>query len=413
MKVRMGLLILFALALAATAQDTLLDADAFDTASFGRSLEKSKSDETKNNLEYFKGVFFVSEASGNHTVEGGAQGADARCYGKAFVKASKADVGALFLGYNFNYFLFASASGEPYRSLYRLQSPDPSFIKTALSEFHLSFDIRKKVFVRAGTQLISWGATYFWTPEDFINRQKAMAAVVSVVDVRAGKPGLRIHVPVRSMNVFLFTDLSEVTARGAAGSLGGAAQAWRIDGTVGGVQLGTVGYVSKNSPGHLGFDATGRAFGTDIYGEWALTFTNDLRSAPDQAVCVGGSKIFGSERNWTGRVELYYNDKGYRDVALSTLSPGAFVPFYSGKYYCYGEVTGTNLLGSILAISMFGYGNLGDGSYATTLQATLDLPGVLPFTVFGKYFGGGNDREFTSLTGGPALGGGLRLRADF
>jgi hypothetical protein len=410
---RIGLLVFYVLYLTAAAQDTLLDADAFDTASFGQSIEKSARDETKNKLEYLKGVFFVGEASGNNTVKGGAYGADARFYGKAFVKASKADVGALFLAYNFNYFLFASASGEPYRALYRLQSPDPSFIKTALSEFHLSFDISKKVFIRAGTQLISWGATYFWTPVDFINRQKAMAAVVSVVDVRAGKPGLRIHVPVRSMNIFLFTDLSEVTAKGAAGSMGDAAQAWRIDGIFGGVQLGTVGYISKNSPERIGFDATGNLYGIDIYGEWALTFTNDLRSAPDQALCAGGSKLFGRERNWTGRIEVYYNDKGYRDVALSSLSPGAFVPYYSGKYYCYGEVTGTNLLGSVLAISMFGYSNLGDGSFSTTLQATIDLPGVLPFTVFGRYAGGASDREFTSMTGGPALGGGVRIRADF
>ncbi len=410
---RIGGLVFYALYLAAAAQDTLLDADAFDTASFGQSLNKSARDETKNKLEYLKGVFFVGEASGNKTVEGGAQGADAKFYGKAFVKASKADVGALFLGYNFNYFLFASASGEPYRSLYRLQSPDPSFIRTALSEFHLSFDVKKKVFVRAGTQLISWGATYFWTPEDFINRQKAMAEVISVVDVRAGKPGLRIHVPVRSMNVVLFTDLSEVTAKGASGSMEDAAQAWRIDGTVGGVQLGTVGYYSRNSPQRLGFDATGKLFGTDIYAECALTFTDELRSAPDVALCAGGAKLFGRERNWTGRMELFFNEGGYQDIALSSLPRGAFEPFYSGKYYCYGEITGTNLLGSVLAVSMFGYGNLGDGSFSTTLQATLDLPGVLPFTAFGRYAGGAGDREFTGMTGGPALGGGVRIRADF
>jgi hypothetical protein len=407
--------LLSVMALASAAQDSsaLSDDEALSAGGFDRAIAAGAAADSTNKLEYLKGVFFVSEASGNRTFKSGDQGSDARFYGKAFVKASKADIGALFLGYNFNYFIFASAGGEPYRTVYRLQSPDPSGLKAALSEFHLSFDVKKKVFVRAGSQLISWGATYFWTPVDFINRQKALASVISVVDVRAGKPGVRVHVPMNSMNVFLFTDFSGVTAKGTAGDMADAAQAWRVDGTFGGVQLGTVGYIAKNSPTHIGFDATGRKFGTDLYGECALTFTNDLRSTPDIALCAGGAKQFGSERNWTARAEIYYNETGYQDVALSKLPPGAFAQFYSGKYYCYGEVTGVNLLKSMLAISAFGYGNVGDGSFSTTLQLTLDLPGVLPFTVFGRYFGGQKDREFTSLTGGQALGGGVRIRADF
>ena len=408
-----GILGLAAISLSAQDSLSLSDDEALSAVGFDQAVAEGASSDSANKLEYLKGVFFVSEASGNHTLKSGCQGLDARFYGKAFVKASKADVGALFLGCNFNYFLFASAKGEPYSTLYRLQSPDPSFVKTILSELHLSFDVKKKVFIRAGTQLISWGATYFWTPVDFINRQKVLASIISVVDIRSGKPGVRIHVPLRSINVFLFTDLSGVTAKGAAGEIDDAAQAWRIDGTVGGVQLGAVGYISRNSPEHIGFDATGRMFGTDLYGECAFAFTNDLHSAPDLSLCAGGAKQFGRERNWTARAEIYYNDKGYQDVALSTLPSGTFTQFYSGRYYCYGEVTGTNLLGSVLAISAFGYGNLGDGSFSATLQLTFDFPGVLPFTVFGRYAGGANDREFTSFTGGPALGGGLRIRADF
>jgi hypothetical protein len=179
------------------------------------------------------------------------------------------------------------------------------------------------------------------------------------------------------------------------------------------VRFGTVGYVSPGLPEHIGFDATGRLLGTDLYGECALTFTDALRSAPEAALSAGGSRLFGRERNWTVRAEGYYNHQGFGDTALSKLVPGSFTPFYSGKYYAYAELTGINLIRTTTAVSWFGFANLADGSFSTTLQFTLDLPGVLPFTVYGRYYGGKEDREFTQAFGGQATGGGLRIRADF
>jgi hypothetical protein len=414
---RRGILLVTAFllySLGVAGQDTLSDVDIFSTEAFDQALSDSKVTDSANRLEYLPGVFFVAEGSGYRAHSVAATSSDARFFGKAFVKASKADIGALFLGYNFYYFLYASADDPGMAALYALQSPDPAAIRATLSECHISFDVRKKVFIRVGNQLVKWGATYFWTPVDFINRQKEQAAILSVVDRRAGKPGMRVHIPISSMNLFLFTDVSRVVANHAVGDIAKTVgQAWRFDGVFGGVQLGTVGYISPDLPEQLGFDATGRLLGTDLYGECALTFVNALESAPEIALSAGGSRLFGKERNWTARAEGYYNHQGYGDTALSTLLPGSFTPFYSSRYYAYAELTGVNLIRTTTAVSLFGFANVADRSYSTTLQFTFDLPGVLPFTVYGRYYGGREDREFTRAFGGQATGGGVRIRADF
>jgi hypothetical protein len=400
--------------LAIAAQDTLSDDDIFSTEGFDQAVSESKVTDSANRLEYLPGVFFVAEGSGYRAIEGAATSSDARFFGKAFVKASKADIGALFFGYNFNYFLYASADDPAMAAFYSLQSPDPTTVSASLSEFHFSFDVRKRVFVRVGSQLIKWGATFFWTPVDFINRQREQATILSIVDQRTGKPGLRLHIPLGSMNLFYFGDASRVVVNGTPGKISETiGQALRFDGVWGGVRFGTVGYVSPGLPEHIGFDATGRLLGTDLYGECALTFTDALRSAPEAALSAGGSRLFGQERNWTIRAEGYYNHQGFGDTALSKLVPGSFTSFYSGKYYAYAELTGINLIRTTAAVSLFGFANLADGSFSTTLQFTIDLPGVVPFTVYGRYYGGGEDREFTQAFGGQAAGGGLRIRADF
>lgn len=389
------------------------DDDALNAAAFDMSLTNSKAADEKNKLEYLPGLFFVSEAAGYYTPGDGRYGSDTRFYGKAFIKATKADVGSLYLAGNFNYFLYAAANSTVFRTLYQIQTPDPTAISAQLAEFHYSFDIAKLVFFRVGSQLISWGPAYFWSPEDFINRQKSLAAVVSVVDVRSGKPGVRIHIPLQPVNIFLFTDLSSVVQDGKAMDLAETiAQGWHIDATLFGVNFATTGYVTKNAPAQIGFDATGNFMTADVYGELAFTLTNQGSSSVGAAGTVGIVKVFGEEQNWTVRGEFYYNDRGYGDTALSSLTPGTFTPFYSGKYYAYAEVSGTKLFGSVLGVSIFGFMNIADRSYSATAQCSFTFPGIVPFSVFARYYGGADDREFTSAYGGQALQIGARIRIE-
>jgi hypothetical protein len=407
------ILALVSLHLYANTRDTLSDDAAFDSNVFDTALAKGVVTDQINKLEYLPGLFFVSETNVYNALTDAGYGSDTRFYGKGFIKVTKGDIGSLFFGCNFNYFLYTSANNERFRTFYQRQSPDPKKIALSLSELHFSFDIQKRIFIRFGKQIIGWGSSYFWSPEDFINLQKSQPSVISVVDVRSGKPGLRVHIPISSANLFLFTDFSSVASDTMGRSLSKTiAQAWRLDGTLSGVNIGTVGYISGNGPAHIGFDATGNAFATDIYGEAALNFLSN-RSAPAYAFSIGASHLFGQEKNWTCRGEFYYNDTGYTDTRISELPPGSFTPFYSGKYYAYIELSGVNLFSSLFNLSAYGFINLADLSYSPTLQGTFTLPRLVPVTIFARYFGGKNDREFTSVYGGTAWQCGLRIMAEF
>lgn len=406
------LLLLLSLHAVAGALDTLSDDAAFDTGAFDTAFAQGAKTDTINRLEYLPGLFFVSETNGYQAVNTGDYGSDSRFYGKGFLKASQGDIGSLFIGCNFNYFLYTAANADRFRNFYSAQAPDPRKISASLSEIHLSFDIQKRVFIRLGKQMISWGSGYFWSPEDFINLEKSQPSLVNVVDVRSGKPGLRLHIPIQSANLFLFTDFSSRTSGGIPGSFGTTiAQAWRLDGTIAGVNIGTVGYLAGNAPAKIGFDATGNIFATDIYGEVALSFMPD-NNAPATAVSIGASRLFGQEKNWTCRGEFYYNDTGYSDARISLLPAGSFTPFYSGKYYAYAELSGLNLFSYRFNFSSYGFMNLADRSYSTTLQGTFTLPRLVPITVFIRYFGGTIDREFTSSFGGSAWQGGMRIMVE-
>lgn len=397
----------------AASDSTAVEADPFSTTEFDSVLTSVSTVPDQSSLKFLGGISFASEGTATYLTEGKTSASDLRFFGKPFAKLSREDIGALFLSASFNYFLLASSNSDRIKRYYQLQKADPSKVELKLSEFHLSFDINKKVFIRIGNQLISWGASYFWSPEDFINRQKNQLTALSAVDIRSGKPGIRIHIPFEQSNLFFFTDFSKITENGSINSFAeNIAQAWRFDATIANVNIGTVGYVSADSPLHIGLDATGNVLTADIYGEIALTFNKDNdRTAP--AFSAGFSKVFGEEKTCTFRSEVYYNDTGFGDTAISSLRQGEFTPLYSGRLYAFTELTTSKLFTSMVSSSLLYYMNCADRSFSSTLLFTFDFPKVLPFTVYLRANGGRLDREFTGVFADRSLTAGLRIRGDF
>src|SRR5512133_1490071 len=292
LKTLLMLLLVVIVSIAAN-DSTVVEDDPFSTAEFDSVITKVNSVPDQSSLTFLGGVSFASEGTSTYLIESKKSATDLRFFGKPFIKLSRDDIGALFLSTSLNYYLLASSNSDLIKHYYRLQKADPSKVELKLSEFHLSFDINKTVFIRIGNQLISWGASYFWSPEDFINRQKNQLTALSAVDIRSGKPGIRIHIPFEKSNLFFFIDFSKVTANGSVNSLvENIAQAWRFDATIRNVNVGTVGYVSAESPLYIGLDATGNILTADVYGELALTFNNDSEQTTP-AFSAGFSKVFG------------------------------------------------------------------------------------------------------------------------
>ena len=92
-------LLIAALTTGVLGQDTLSDDAIFNGDLFDRTVSQAAEVDSQNRLRYLPGISFVSEAAGYHSISSGANGSDGRFYGKAFLKATKADIGSMYLGY--------------------------------------------------------------------------------------------------------------------------------------------------------------------------------------------------------------------------------------------------------------------------------------------------------------------------
>jgi len=325
----------------------------------------------------------IRTASGESLVSSSASG-------KLFAKVSVPDYGALYLAYNLSHYFLQSSSEEdqpvPPGSEY-----DPYAPEFTLSEFHYSFDIDKKVFVRLGNQLIAWGPARIWTPVDFINLEKADA--FAALDNRTGKPGLRLHVPLPGANAFAFGDFSGLQSDDGTyndlledTSLGG-----RFDFTARAFEFGLTAYGGQHVQARYGADFSGRLLGTSVYGEAASGLAYDDYDFYLQTV-LGFSRSLGELRLWTLSAEGFYNSREDETT-----------PLYQGTWYIYAALANSELFTPNLAATLSVLANLEDGSYSVRLSNTLSLPRAVPFTFEAAYAGGGDDKEFTSYAGDRSL----------
>jgi hypothetical protein len=374
------------------------EADIFDTQTFDRSVAESRREEQANRLEYLVGGVFLLDSSILTTERFDGYTAAGTFSSKAFVRLTVPSYGALYLGYILRHTLYQGDGGTLDATLPAEDLLENTF---ALSEFYLSFDLSKKVFVRIGNQLLAWGPSFIWTPVDFVNLQRLDP--LASVDLRAGKPGLRVHVPMKNSNLFLFADFSRTVDAASAdvNDLARTALAARWDLTALGFEFGLSGYFGRDLPGHFGLDFSGRLLGFDVYGEAALT-ANFPSETQDYAVSAGLQRSFGDLKEWSMQAEAFYQSAG---------QPGT--PFYEGQWYAFAALAKQKLFADFLDVTLSGFLNASDLSYLLRLAAAFDPAGVIPFTFTVGYAGGGAGKEFTSYSKGNAFSASLEVRFEF
>jgi len=395
----------------------LSEEDIFQSGAFDQAVQQSKQEEQQNKLEYlFGGVFlFTSTMESTAAFEGYT--AFGGFSGKAFVRISVPSYGSLYLGYNFDHSLFQGQAGSVAFSV----PGEDLFANTfALSEFYLSFDLAKVLFIRIGNQLIAWGPSVIWTPVDFINRERLEP--LAAFDLRVGKPGIRFHLPMKSSNLFLFTDFSDTVVETPSGSGNYAVQdlfqktnfGLRGDFTALGFEFGLSGYLGADVQNRLGFDLSGRVLATDVYGEAALA----LPSSSDDfsyASALGFQRTLGELKKWNLQGEFFYNSAGEKDnsdyATSLDFTTGGYVPFYVGQMYAYAGISKQDLIGTFLDGTLSGFINISDLSYTVNLKGSFDLPKMIPFSLSLGYSGGGEGKEFTVFSGDNALS--LTARVSF
>lgn len=331
--------------------------------------------------------------------------------GRVFAKVSFPESGALFIAYNAALPTFQGYSGDgPVPSAKDTYQPSYS-----LAELHYSFDIAKVVFLRLGNQLIAWGPSRIWTPVDFINQERVDA--FADLDTRVGKPGFRVHVPLRGGNLFGFADFSSLAS---GGSYGDPAKKVRIGGrgdfTAGGFEFGLTAYGGRGTMPRFGADASGRAFGTTLYGEYAITTRTD--GAPTTQASAGFLRSLDELRRWTLSAEGFYNSSGkdlggYDGLSFQTLPEEERTPLYQGRWYVYAALQGDKFLSPSLSTTLSATVNLSDRSYLVKASEAFSFPRSVPFTLDLAYAGGGEDREFTRFVGDGAITATLSTKLEF
>ena len=405
-----ALLLAFAGLAPLPAQD-LAEEDIFSAEAFDQSVADSREEEQADRLEYLVGGTFLWNNTAVATQAFDGYTAAGAFAAKAFVRLSVPSYGSLYLGYNLRHTLYQGDGGTLDSTL-----PNADLFQNTydLSEFYLSFDLAKKIFFRAGNQLLAWGPAFVWTPVDFVNLQRLDP--LASVDLRVGKPGLRLHVPMRQSNLFLFADFSRSVDLDEpdVDDLGRTALAARWDLTALGFELGLSGYFGHGLPASFGLDLSGRLLGFDAYGEAAL-IVDFPAEAVDWAASVGLQRSFGELKDWSVQAEAFYQSAGQPDESgyPAPGTPGWFTPLYLGSWYAYAALGKENLFADFLDATLSGLVNLSDLSYTVRLAAAFDPVAFLPFTFTLSWLGGGADREFTWYTGGNALSASVEVRFEF
>lgn len=383
------------------------EAEIFDSETFTQSVAESLQSEQENKLQYLLGGVFLADGSLNTTAAFDGYGALGGFSGKAFVRMTVPRYGSLYLGYNMRY---QGTGGSIAPSL-----PAQGLFADifTLSEFHLSFDLAKAVFLRVGTQLIAWGPSIIWTPVDFINLERIDP--LASVDLREGKPAVRVHLPIKNANLFLFTDFSAA----------GMNDVWKTtnfglrgDLTALGFEFGLTGYLGYSIQNRYGFDFSGRVLATDVYGELALYFPYGSYDF-SYAYSLGWQRTLGELKKWTLQGEFFYNSAGEPDNSrYSSATPASFiadgfVPLYVGQMYAYLSLAKQDLIGTFLDGTLYGIMNISDLSYTVRLKGSFDIIKFIPFSITLAYNGGGGSKEFTVLTGDNGLSVTLEVRFEF
>jgi hypothetical protein len=383
--------------------------DPFAPGAFESGAGLAPDSAPKPKAEYLVGGSALVSADAYFPLAERGYAAISSASGKIFGKVSVPDYGTLYASYAIYQPFLSSLSGSgPAYAAPAVDLDSPTYV---LPELYYSFDLGKRLFVRLGKQLLAWGPSRVWSPVDFVNARRA--DFFAPLDLREGRPGLRLLSPLGPANVILFADSSRSSSASGAGSRDLAETTvldGRIDAAIGGFELGLSGRAGREVQGEGGFDFSGDVLGCAAYGELALAPAYSGYDGSAKA-SLGFSRALGDLKRWLVSAEGYYNSEG-KDLR-GELGAMAADPLYSGAWYAYAALERKQLLSPDLDATISYLENYTDGSYQLRLQCDFSLPKAPPFSLLLSYYGGGEGKELTYYPGDRSLSVSARTRVDF
>jgi hypothetical protein len=149
-------------------------------------------------------------------------------------------------------------------------SPDSNGLAFTAPELFLDANISRKVYFRAGKQVLQWGRGYFWNPTDMVNVERK--TFVQRIGSREGTFGLKTHIPFGTRwNIYGFVDMNRLSS---VDSLAGAA---RVEGLFGGTEAGLALWGKRGKTPIVGFDFSTTILSWSLTGEMSLTSGKNYR----------------------------------------------------------------------------------------------------------------------------------------
>lgn len=174
-----------------------------------------------------------------------------------------------------------------------------------LKELFLDFNIKNKVYFRAGKQVLQWGRCYLWNPTDLVNIEKK--TFEEKIGAREGAYGIKMHIPFDTkLNIYSFArdiDSTAITSK--------------VEFLVGNTEMAFAVWGKKGFKPVYGYDFSTRLFKIDTYGELSASRSRDKW---DPEASIGFNKSFDFRDvndRITTRCEFYYNTNHYAALFAS------------------------------------------------------------------------------------------------
>jgi hypothetical protein len=201
-------------------------------------------------------------------------------------------------------------------------SPSSDTTGVALRELFMDANINRKLYFRAGKQVLQWGRCFLWNPTDLINVEKK--PFIEKIGSREGTYGLRVHAPFGTkMNLYSFVNLNSVDR------VDKTAAAAKFEFLAGGTEMAFSLWGKENRPPVAGYDFSTQAFNINVYGEAAVSKGNNT---PVMKESSGMLYVDSLTYGWIPRVSIGLNRTfDFFDIK-DGISVGAEV-FYNGGGY--------------------------------------------------------------------------------
>lgn len=235
--------------------------------------------------------------------------------------------------------------------------------ESSLRELFLDFNLDRKVYFRAGKQVLQWGRCNLWNPTDLINVEKN--PFIRRIGYREGAYGLKAHMPFgAAYNLYAFADLDAADDRDPAGAL-------KFEFLTGATEMAFSGWARRHRRPVFGYDISSRAGDVDIAGELAVS----RRDNTVYARARGGSLYaYREDGNWTPRAALTLS-RGFRVGDFNDRLTVAAETFYNANGYTKSPFRDGNLytftgpLSLLLPAGTRGQFILGSGLYEPNYMA--------------------------------------------